>query len=443
MVRNAIRNAAALAVAAVLLSSCVHKYANPIAKQTDQPDKVLFDRAIDDLAHNKFIQSRMELTTLINTYPDSEFLAKAKLALADSWFQEGDTHAMAQAEAEYKDFILFYPAMEEAAEAQSKVCDIHYDQMGKPDRDPLEATRAETECRTLLAQYPNSKAAPDVEQKLRNIQENMADREFRTGSFYQKKGDLFAAANRHQTLVDNYPLYSHADDALWMAAQDYQHMGDRFEKQETVNLSKLVREYPLSVHADDAKARLEELKAPVPEADQLAYDRMKYELENRGKVGIFSRFFGEFSNRPNLALAAKSGTPQMQPMRPSIPASVPARAAGGLGTSGDITASVAADASALDTNPDARTAQPAAAGTDAGATAGAVTAQSPRAVETDAVRKSAQKAGTKTAAKPKPAKTAKPKTPKKTAKPAPAAASSAPPAPAPAPAADSNAPPKP
>ena len=60
MVRNAIRYAAALAVAAVLLSSCAHKYANPIAKQTDQPDKVLFDKAIDDLSHNRFEISRMD-----------------------------------------------------------------------------------------------------------------------------------------------------------------------------------------------------------------------------------------------------------------------------------------------------------------------------------------------------------------------------------------------
>jgi outer membrane protein assembly factor BamD len=438
IVSKAIRYAAALAVAAVLLSSCAHKYANPIAKQTDQPDKVLFDKAIDELAHNKFIESRMLLTTLINTYPDSEFLAKAKLALADGWFQEGDAHAMAQAEAEYKDFILFYPAMEEAAEAQTKVCDIHYDQMEKADRDSLEARRAEEECRTVLVQYPNSKAAPEVEQKLRNIQENLANAEYKVGKFYQNKGDFFAAANRHQTLVDNYPLFSLADDALWLASQDYQHLGDRYEKQEIVNLSKLVREYPLSVHNEDAKARLEELKAPIPEADQVAYDRMKYELANKGKVGPISHFFGVFSAHPNLAFAARSGAPQMQTMRPTVPANVPARAAGMLGTSGDITASVATDASALDTKPDAR-APAAAPGTEA-----AVTAQSASAVQKDAVQKTAEKAG-----KAKPVKASKskapkaPKAPKKNTKqpPKPPADSNA--LPKPDLPSDSSAPPKP
>src|SRR6266704_3293639 len=84
--------------------------------------------------------------TLINTYDTSEFLAKAKLAIADSWFREGDSHGLAQAEIEYKDFILFYPNMEESAEAQQKVCEIHYLQMEKPDRDPMHALRAEQEC---------------------------------------------------------------------------------------------------------------------------------------------------------------------------------------------------------------------------------------------------------------------------------------------------------
>ena len=46
----------------------------------------------------------------MNTYDTSEYLAKAKLAIADSWYQEGGAHGLAQAEAEYKDFILFYPS---------------------------------------------------------------------------------------------------------------------------------------------------------------------------------------------------------------------------------------------------------------------------------------------------------------------------------------------
>src|SRR5580693_3292632 len=96
---------AAWVVAFVVTSSCgFHhaKYENPITKDTQQPDKVLYDKAVKDLEKGRYELARLTLNTLINTYDSSEFLAKAKLAIADSWFREGGVSGMAQAEAEYK-----------------------------------------------------------------------------------------------------------------------------------------------------------------------------------------------------------------------------------------------------------------------------------------------------------------------------------------------------
>src|ERR1700723_3615397 len=132
-------------ILAGVLSSCGFKgvkYDDPITKDTKQPEKVLYDRAINDIEHGRFEIARITLNTLINTYDQSEFLAKAKLAIADSWFREGGAASLAQAEAEYKDFILFYPTMEEAAESQQKICKMQYQQMDKSDRDPTHAFRA-------------------------------------------------------------------------------------------------------------------------------------------------------------------------------------------------------------------------------------------------------------------------------------------------------------
>src|SRR5690348_9799137 len=89
-------------LAAGLLSSCIHKkYDNPITKDTQQPDKILFDTAMKDIEHGRYEIARLSLQTLMNTYESSEFLAKAKLAIADSWYREGGTNGLAQAEAEY------------------------------------------------------------------------------------------------------------------------------------------------------------------------------------------------------------------------------------------------------------------------------------------------------------------------------------------------------
>ncbi|MBZ5583458.1 MAG: outer membrane protein assembly factor BamD [Acidobacteriia bacterium] len=358
MLRKVIRNAAVVAAAVVLLSSCRHRYENPITKETQQPDKVLFDKAMNDIEHGRFEIARLTLNTLMNTYESSEYLAKAKLLVADSWYREGGGHGLAQAEAEYKDFILFYPAMEEAAEAQEKVCKIHYQQMEKADRDPVHEIRAEEECRNVLANFPNSKFAPEAQQLLRNIQENMAEGEYKVGRFYLTKGSYPAAANRLQTLAEEYPLYSKADEALWSAAESYERLGTQFRQQQIRELSKLVREYPLSARADAAKQKLQELEAAAPEADPVALARMQYELENREGISFLSKFWGAFSMHPNLTMSAKSGTPSMEGFRPTIPVSVSRVAAGTLGTSGDVTISAPGDASALENNPDARAAAP-------------------------------------------------------------------------------------
>src|SRR5271154_7637000 len=138
----------AIIMGGLVTSSCgFHrkKYDNPITKDTRQPDKVLFDKAVNDIEHSRYEVARITLNTLINTYDTSEYLAKAKLAIADSWYREGGSHGWAQAEAEYKDFKLFYPTMEESAESQEKICLIHYKQMDKADRDRNQAIRAEDE----------------------------------------------------------------------------------------------------------------------------------------------------------------------------------------------------------------------------------------------------------------------------------------------------------
>src|SRR5215510_5795015 len=179
--KNLFRSFVAIAALLSLFStSCARrrKYENPITKDTQQPDKILFDKAIADIERSRFEVARLTLNTLMNTYDTSEYMAKAKLAVADSWYREGGSHGLAQAEAEYKDFILFYPNMEESAEAQQKVCDIHYKQMEKADRDPKHASRAEDECRLLITQFPNSKFAPEAQQRLREIQEVLAQHEY-------------------------------------------------------------------------------------------------------------------------------------------------------------------------------------------------------------------------------------------------------------------------
>jgi len=338
----------------VILAGCGRKaYENPIATNSQQPDKILFDKAVNDLETRRYELTRLTLNTLINTYPDSEYIAKAKLAIADSWYREGTTHALAQAEAEYKDFQTFFPTMEEAAESQMKICRIHYDQMHSADREQTHVRRADQECRQMLMQNPNSRHAEVTRQMLREVQEVLADGEYRVGEFYAFKGSYRAGSNRLQAVTDHYPLFSRSDEALWMLADTYSNMGEEYAEQRAEALTKLVRNYPLSAHLDNAKQELVAMNRPVPEPDPARYEVMKYNIDHRTKESLFRKTLTVFSTGPDVKNAAKMGDPIMTAFTPTTPAGVGGTHVATEGTAG-VTVETISGTSKLDTEPDAR-----------------------------------------------------------------------------------------
>src|SRR3974390_559966 len=187
-----------LASASACPAQILHKK-KPVDKSTDvtntaEPDKQLYEKAMNDIKRGKHEVGRLGLQTLINTYPDSEYLAKAKLAIADSYFKEGGTSNITQAIAGYKDFIVFFPFLPEAAYAQMQVAMANYNEMDKPDRDNTTAKQAEEEFQTFLQKYPKDPLAPQAEQRLRDVQEVIAEGQFRIANYYYVKSNARAAA---------------------------------------------------------------------------------------------------------------------------------------------------------------------------------------------------------------------------------------------------------
>ncbi len=325
-----------MAVLAFAVGCTNKKVNNPLANVgSKQPDKVLFDRAMDAMKHNKFDVARLTLQTLINTYPDSEYIARAKLAVADSWYAEGGSTALAQAEIEYKDFITFFPNMPEAAEAQLKIANIHYQQMEKPDRDFTHAMRAEEEYRQLILQFPDSKLVAEAKQRLLEVQEVLAEREFRVGRFYFLRESHPAAIARLRSVVDRYPLYSKADEALYMLGQAYEgeiallrqrQIKDEAAKARLIEhstngaveaYSRILTRYPVMDRAEDAKRRLEALHRPVPTPTKAAIAQNKAEDESRRETGMFGRLMGNFRKHPDVAQATKTGDPTLVDPKPT------------------------------------------------------------------------------------------------------------------------------
>ena len=305
--------------------------ANPLAGvNSKQPDKELFDKAMIAMKKGRFDVSRLDLQTMLNTYPESEYRMRAKLAVGDSWFKEGGSAALLQAEAEYKDFITFFPNAPEAAEAQMKVGDIYYQQMEKPDRDYINAENAEREYRNMINQYPDSTLVPRAKQKLRDVQEVLAERETSIGLYYQSRENFNAAIARLQTVVDTFPLYSKSDQALLGIGDSY--AGEAHAIQIAPNLpgsikermvavyldraaaayAKVIVRYPMAPHVEDARDRLVAMNRPVPEPTQEAMNESEAEEGSRQPLRFTTRTWGLVTHGPIVVEAVHVGEPTLE-----------------------------------------------------------------------------------------------------------------------------------
>lgn len=279
----------------------------------DQPDKILYEKATNEIRHGRYDVGRLTLQTLINTYPDSEYLAKAKLAIADSYYNEGGVSGLTQAEAEYKDFITFFPTAPEAPEAQYRAGMAHFRLMAKSDRDRTEAKLAEAEFKEFLLKYPDHPLMPRVKAQLRETQEILAQGDYKIARFYFMKGANLAARSRFQEIVDRYQDFSAADSAFWYLGQSLERL--KKSQEAAPYYARILREHPLSPWAGDAKQRLMAMHQPIPRPTRAILARARADALRRPRRSLFGKIGGSMSGSPDLS-ATRHGPVQLGRAQP-------------------------------------------------------------------------------------------------------------------------------
>lgn len=259
-----------ISVLALLLLACGQKSAE-LQEGAVAPDATLFENGMTYLEKNQFIKSRLSFQTLINTYPDSEYTPISFLSIADSYYREGGTENLLQAEAQYKDFIIFYPTHEMADDAQMKICAINVRLMRSPDRDPTYARKAEQELNKLMKDFPDSELAPTANEFLWEVQENLATGMQMKARFYFDRGSYLASESRYKEVLEKYETYSGLDETNYFLALSLERLG-RIEEA-AVRYAILASEFPFSALAEEARQKLVLLEKPVPPVNEEAAAR--------------------------------------------------------------------------------------------------------------------------------------------------------------------------
>jgi len=265
----------------------------------EQPDKVLFQKATHEISHSRYEVGRLTLQTLINTYPDSEYLSRAKLAIADSYYSEGGVSGLTQAEAEYKDFITFFPTAPEAPEAQFRVGMAHFRLMAKADRDQTEELLAEAEFKEFLLKYPDSPLISRVKRRLRQVQEILGQGEFYTANFYYTHNAFLAAQSRFQEIVEKYPNFSGGDGAYYFLGQSLEHL--KRPREAVPYYSHVITDFPLSTMVPQAKERLIALSAPVPKPTRAMLARAQADASHHVERNWLDKALGVMSSAPDTS----------------------------------------------------------------------------------------------------------------------------------------------
>ncbi len=269
-----------------------------IGGDIDEPDRTLFNRALFDLDNSRYVRARLELNTLINTYPDSEFLPQSKYAVAESFYQMGTRADLIQAESEFKDYITFFPTSDLADDAQLMVAMTHVRQMEKADRDSTQAQMAELELKNFVSSYPDSPLLDEAKEKLRAVQEVLAEGVLQIANYYSTVSSYPAAIDRYREILEKYPDFSGTPEALYRLGENLRTNED--EGESIIYYTRVIRDHPLSEFVEVSKDSLAQLDQTIPVANPVALARAETAPEPDGK-GLLARVFGIWSRRPDIS----------------------------------------------------------------------------------------------------------------------------------------------
>jgi tetratricopeptide (TPR) repeat protein len=120
-----------------------------------------------------------------------------------------------------------------------------------------------------MQQYPNSILRPEAEKRLAEVQDNLGLHSLYIANYYytlsvdQKKGGLKGAQSRYREVLEKYPNFSFADEALYKLAVTY--LLEEETDQAARYFQRIVRDYPNSDWVEKSKEQLGLIGAEVPQ----------------------------------------------------------------------------------------------------------------------------------------------------------------------------------
>lgn len=246
----------AVAALAALVAACGQK-AIDVGALSSASDQVVWDAAQKAIERREWDNARQYLKRIVDAFPQSEHQPDARIALADSYFEEGGTASYVLAVSSYREFLTLYPQHPRSDYAQFRAAESYFEQKNSPDRDQTATHQALEEYQRLLDIYPDSKYVEEARSRIHDCRQTLARSNHLVGAFYQRGRQAWRSAiSRYQTILNDYPDYDKLDEILFRLSQCLGAAGRYGEALPL--LARLEKEYPASPFVAEAQKLREE-----------------------------------------------------------------------------------------------------------------------------------------------------------------------------------------
>ena len=203
-------------------------------------------------------KGRLFFRQVIDSFPRSFYAQRAKLAIADSYFEQGDEGSMIIAASEYREFISLFPYSPSAAYAQYRIGMSYFEKALKPGRDQTKTQQALIELRQVITKYPLSDEANQAREHILECEERLAEHSFSIAHLYYKRRAYKASISRLTEILTEYPGYTKMDWVYFDLADSY--FSSRMLEQSIPYFQKLISDYPNSKFAEQAVKKMTEIE---------------------------------------------------------------------------------------------------------------------------------------------------------------------------------------
>jgi outer membrane protein assembly factor BamD len=177
--------------------------------------------------------------------PGSPELAEVHYYLAETWFQVGD---FVQAASDFRKVSDEFSTSEYAPLALLRAGDANLRLWRRPELDPSYGETALAIYQELAGRFPDSDAAARARPHIRRLENQFAEKVYKTGIFYLRRKAWDSAIIYFKDVIATYPTTQRAPDALLRLVDSYRAIGYKQERQETCE--HLRRFYPQATGLD-------------------------------------------------------------------------------------------------------------------------------------------------------------------------------------------------